>query len=113
MILLGSFPDGISPSHPQFEEYGDRPYKEIIRMIEEDRIEDLVCASALLQHALIIQHSRIICVSDGLSAEQKKKMTFEHACSVEEALQIALKECGKSAKIGVIDYGGEVMPRVA
>lgn len=112
VILLGPFPDGISPTHPEFEKYGDRSYKEIKKLIKENKIEDLVCASCLLEHALITERSKVICVSEGLSIEQKGKMGFKHADNMEEALEIALEEHGKGAKIGVIDYGGEMLPKI-
>lgn len=111
IIFLAPFPDGISPTHSEFEKYGNKPYEDIKKLIKENKIEDLVCASTLLQHALIMERSEVICVSEGLSAEQKGKLGFRHAETIKEALEIALKKEGKRAKIGVIDYGGDVLPR--
>mgnify|MGYP001108268785 CR=1 FL=1 len=113
VILLAPFPEGISPTHHvEFEKYGDRSYKDIKKLIEENKFEDLICASTLLQHALFRGRSEIICVSEGLSIEQEEKIGFRHADSVDEALEIALTKHGKEAKIGVIDYGGDVLPRL-
>jgi len=110
-ILLAPFPDGISPTHLEFRKYGDRPYREIRRLIEEDKLEDLVCASILLQHALVLGRCEVICVSEGLSVEQKQRIGLKHAQGLEEALEIAFSRQGKRAKIGVIDCGGDVLPR--
>jgi nickel-dependent lactate racemase len=112
VILLAPFPDGISPTHSELEKYADKSYQEIKKLIRENKLEDLVCASILLQHALIMDHCQVICISEGLSVEQKEKLGFRQAESVEEALEIALKKEGKRAKIGVIDYGGDVLPRL-
>jgi len=112
VILLASFPDGISPTHSEMGEYASRSYEELKRLIKENRFEDLVCASTLLQHAKIMEHSEVICVSEGLSLEDKEKLGFKQAENVEEALDIAFKKQGKTAKIGVIDYGGDVLPRL-
>jgi len=113
VILLAPFPEGISPTYfAEFEKYGDRSYGEIKRLVKEGKIEDLVCGSILLQHALIRNRCEVICISEGLSIEQKEKLGLRHANSVEEALEIALVEHGKNAKIGVIDYGGDVLPRL-
>jgi nickel-dependent lactate racemase len=111
-IFLASFPDSISPTHSEFEKYGIKPYEDIKKLIKENTIEDLVCASALLQHALIMERCEVICVSEGLSVEQKERLGFRHAGSIEKALEIALKKEGKASKIGVIDYGGDVLPRL-
>ena len=93
-------------------EYASRSYEELKRLIKENRFEDLVCASTLLQHAKIMEHSEVICVSEGLSLEDKEKLGFKQAENVEEALDIAFKKQGKTAKIGIIDYGGDVLPRL-
>lgn len=52
----------------------------------------------------------MICISEGLSSVQKKKLGFEEAEDVEEALEKARKKQGKDSKIGIIDYGADVLP---
>ncbi len=111
VIFLAPLPDGISPTHSEVEKYGDKPYEEIKKLVKENKFEDMVCAAILLQHAVVMERSEVICVSEGLSVEQKEKLGFMHAETIEEALEIALKKEGKRAKIGVIDYGGDVLPR--
>ncbi|MCD6232052.1 nickel-dependent lactate racemase [Candidatus Aerophobetes bacterium] len=112
VIFLASMPEGISSVHSELEKYGNKSYNQIKRLIREKKIEDLVCAHALLQHTLVKERTDIICISEGLSWEQKEKMGFKHADSLEEALEIALRKRGRKAKIGVINYGGEVLPRL-
>jgi nickel-dependent lactate racemase len=111
VILLASFPDAISPTHSEFEKYGDRPYEEIKRLIKENKIHDLVCASTLVSHALVRARCEVICVSEGLSIEQKKRIGFRHADSLDEAREMVLSKYGKRVKIGLIDYGGDMLPR--
>ncbi len=113
VILLASFSDGVSPSHSDLEKYGDRPPEEIKTLIKKNKIDDLVCASVLLQHTLYMERSQVICVSEGLSIEQKEKLGLGHANSLEEALEITLGKHGKRARVGAIDYGGDVLPRLA
>jgi len=110
-ILLASFPDGISPTHAKLGDYGNRPYEEIKQFIKENRFDDLVCASTLLQHAKIMEYSEVICISEGLSLEDKEKLGFKHAKSVKEALDMGFQKWGKEAKVGIIDYGGDVLPK--
>lgn len=111
VILLASFPDGISPTHSEFEKYGDRPYEEIKRLIKENKIQDLVCASILVCHALVRDRCEVICVSEGLSIEQKERLGFRHADSLDEAWEMVLSKYGKGVKIGLIDHGGDMLPR--
>jgi nickel-dependent lactate racemase len=112
VILLASFPDAISPTHSEFEKYGDRPYEEIKRLIKENKIHDLVCASTLVSHALVRGYCEVICLSEGLSIEQKERLGFRHADSLDEAWGMALSKYGKRVKIGLIDYGGDMLPRL-
>jgi nickel-dependent lactate racemase len=112
VILLASFPDGISPTHSELEKYGDRPYEEIKRLIKENKIQDLVCASILVCHALVRGRCEVICVSEGLSIEQKERLGFRHADSLDEAWEMVLSKHGERMKIGLIDHGGDMLPRL-
>lgn len=112
VIFVSPLIEGITPTHSEMEKYCDKNYGEIMKLTQEDVIKDKVCAAALIMHALITQRVKIICVSKGLSLEQKKKLGFLHAENVEEAVEIALQDQGNKAKIGIIDYGSNVLPEV-
>jgi len=47
-----------------------------------------------------------------MTIEQKKNLGFRHAQSISHALEMAFEDQKKDAKVGVIDYGGDVLPRV-
>lgn len=110
IILLGSFCRGISSEHPEMEKYGHKSYQELEELLKNNEIKDYVNASTLFLHALILERSKIICISEGLSSAQKKNLGFEEAMEVKEALQKARKEQGRDSKIGIMDYGGDVLP---
>lgn len=112
-ILVAPFPEGISPTHGSLKKYATLPYRELKRQVELGIFEDLVCAATLLLHAKIMEHSReVICVSDGMSTEEKESLGFRHAATVEEALEIAFASQGKGARVGIIDCGGDILPRL-
>lgn len=112
-ILVAPFPEGISPTHGELKKYATLPYHELKRRVMEGDFDDLVCAATLLLHARIMEYSReVICVSEGMSVEEKEALGFRHASSVEEALEMAFGLCGREAKVGVIDCGGDVIPRL-
>ena len=112
VILVGAFPDGVSIPHPELEEYATQPHEEIRRLIKEGKIKDLVGAANLILHTLILERAQVICVSEGMTIEQKKNLGFRHAQSISHALEMAFEDQKKDAKVGVIDYGGDVLPRV-
>ena len=110
IILLGDFPEGISLTHPYLKKYGNRTYEDIKKLYGNGKIKDGTCAAALMAHTRCIKRTSVICISDGLSKEDKSSLNFIDADTIEEALKIAFIQQGKNAKIGIIEYGGDVIP---
>ena len=110
VILVGRFLEGISKSHPSLEKYGRCSYQEIYKLSEENNIKDQVGMAALFIHAHHKEQASIICVSDGLTFEQKKNLDFIPAEDIEEAIKLAFQLQGENAKIGIINYGGDLLP---
>ena len=61
-------------------------------------------------HSKCVERTKVICISTGLSKEDKSSLNFINANTIEEALKIAFIQQGKNAKIGIIEYGGDVIP---
>jgi hypothetical protein len=59
-----------------------------------------------------MDHCRVICVSPGMGAVDKHKLGFGDAPSVAEALRQALDGHDRSATVGIIECGGDVLPQV-
>jgi nickel-dependent lactate racemase len=112
-ILVGDFPEGIETTHPEFSSYALCSEEEIVRAWETGRIADHVAVAPLRLHALARAHCDVICVSSGMSVEDKERLGFRHAASIGEALELALARHSRAACIGVIEFGGDVVPKVA
>jgi nickel-dependent lactate racemase len=111
-VLVGSFPEGVAPMHPEFTEHALEDYEALCDACAVGRIKDRIASATLRLHALIRRHCRIVCVSDGMADEDKERLGFLSAASVEEAVAMAEAELGSSATVGIIDYGGDVLPIV-
>ncbi|KYH36885.1 MAG: hypothetical protein AYL28_005780 [Candidatus Bathyarchaeota archaeon B23] len=111
VILVSPCPEGISPVHGEVRERGRLSYDEVLEAYRRGDIEDGVAAAALMIHTQIREHAGVICVSDGLSEEDKEALGFEHAETVEEALQRALREMGERAGVGVMRCG-DILPTI-
>ncbi len=111
IILVAPCPEGVSPVHGDLREMGRLTYDEVLEAYRRGEIEDGVAAAALMIHAQIRGHAKIICVSHGLSESDKEALGFEHADSVEEALKMALKGMGEKAQVGVIKCG-DILPKM-
>jgi len=110
LILVGAFPEGVSRTHPDLDKYGTLSQKEIRQRVAVGEIEDKVAAAALLQHARIREFANLICVSKGL-AKEAESLGFTPLRSLEEALEYALARHGPTARVGVLELGGEVVPQ--
>lgn len=110
-ILVGEFPEGIETTHPDFASHALCSEEEIVRRWQSGKITDHVAVTPLRLHALARDHCEVICVSSGMSTEDKEKLGFRHADSIAEALELALAKQGASAEVGIIEFGGDVVPR--
>jgi len=111
VVLYTACPDGISPIHGKtFEKYSGASLKEIERVINERGEADLVGLATVYIHTKLVMRTKCICVSNGLTLRDKEVLRFKHADNLLQAVEVALSEHGKDAKIGIIHYGGEVYP---
>jgi nickel-dependent lactate racemase len=55
---------------------------------------------------------RIVLVTDGMAPAEVSEIHLEHAGSAQEALDNALRRYGSGASIGVMPYGGLVLPKL-
>ncbi len=114
--MVGDFPDGVSQSHDELERYGGLGKKDFDDVVARGEIENGLCLGALYQHVLVRERVSVYCVSKGLGRLQKEHLGFLHFDTVQEAFDAAedaLREAwGKKVSVGIIDQGGEVVPRV-
>lgn len=110
IILVGRFPEGISQTHPVLEQYGRYNFQELRQLEKDHQIEDRVGLAALYIHAHHKAKASIICVSEGLTPEQKWSLDFIHASRIQEAVNLGLVMRGEDAKIGFINHGGDLLP---
>ena len=111
IILVTPCPDKISPMHPIFRERATLGYDENLRAIESRELEDLVAGGALLLHAQMLERAEVICYSDGLTEDDKAALGFQHASTMNEAVEMAFKSQGREAKVGVLKCG-EILPMI-
>jgi len=110
IILVGRFPEGVSPTHPELSRYGTRSKRELNQLLATGELADGVCAAALVQHALIKEIAQIYSVSLGLSFDDVTRLGFRGFPDVNSAFTAALKVKGCEATVGILRKGGDVLP---
>jgi len=113
MILVGDFPDGISPIYgAEFRAFGRKSCAQLRIAERRGELTEGVSTEALYLHAAILKTAKVICVCRGMTVEERSLLGFHSADSLSEALDWALEEVGGSATVGVILQGGDVLPCV-
>lgn len=112
IIIHGRFPDGVSPIHDELDRFGTHTKDQIDSLVEDGTVKDGACAGALYQHAAVHERATVICVSDGISQVQADNLGLRKVASLDEALEAALQKKGRDAEIGIIEEGGEIVPRL-
>lgn len=110
VVLAGTFPEGVAPTHPQFREHANRSVGEIRRAAETGEITDPVVVTTLCLHAMLRRQCRVICLSPGLSEGEASDLGFWHARNAGDALHMARELTSPSGSVGLIDYAGDVLP---
>ena len=116
VIFLLDPPEGLignSPSHRDvLFAYLRTDAETIFRDLDAGLIKDQVGVALPLCHFQILAHANVICVSNGLTLEECKLLTFTPAADVHVALSEAFRRQGRDAKVGIIPAAGETLVRV-
>lgn len=112
MICVAPNPEGVAKNHENLLQIGYRPYYEIVKMVQEGKVDDLVGVAILADVCQIVDKTDCIMVSPGVKEEEAKKLGFRYANTAQEALAMALEKQGKEARIAVLRYGGHILPVV-
>lgn len=105
---------------PCLEGFGDEPRfielmklsrKEIVRLVDEGEEKDLFLATPAANVVKVREECDIIMVSSGLSREDVRSVEFRSAPNVQEALDLAYLRQGKDAKVAVLRFGADLIPR--
>lgn len=111
VILYTDCPEGISPIHGRiFEKYSSVAIRKLEEIIRGGGEEDLVGLAVAYIHYKYINRTECICISRGLTLKDKGILKFKHANSIAEAVEMAIEKHGDNAEIGIVHYGGEVIP---
>lgn len=116
MILVISAPEGLSGDAPMhastMKEWSTKEPDEILGALNRGEIKDRIAGSVCVAHSRLLKRAKVICVSDGMTEEDILALGFEPANSIEEGLERAFKQHGRSARVGIIPYAGETLVRV-
>ncbi len=106
IVFLSPCPECVSDEHSILLERAGTSMMEVLEDFENGKIEDEVGASGLLSLETLKSDTSGVFVTEGISEKEAKKMGFEYAKSVEEALE------NLEGTVGVLTHAGEMAPKI-
>ena len=111
VILVSPCFAGVSPSHPEVLENGYRTFEEIDQLVRNGMIRKLTVAGHLVHVGRVVrERAKGILVTRGISKEETEKLGLLYAEGPQDALEIAMSLCGRTAKVAVLQRGSEILP---
>jgi len=111
LILLIPAPEGIVPDHPQLVELGTTPAEEVMGLVAQGKVRDEAAAATYLAFDRTRRRLNIALVTDGIPDSEARRIGIRATTNFNEALNVALARHGRSARIGVITAGADIMAR--
>lgn len=102
-MLLGNFPEGISPVHKEIAQYGYMPYERARKLIVKGGPleHDLSTASHLVHLGRVLDARQADCVliSNGISREEAHQVGFQYLDSPNEIMAYLKEKYGEQVRI--------------
>lgn len=111
LILLIPAPEGIAPDHTQLVDFGTTSADEVLDLVTQGKVQDEVAAATYLAFVQTRQRLSITLVSDGIPETEARKIGITATTDFDEALTAALARHGRTARIGVITAGADIMAK--
>ncbi|MBN1396161.1 MAG: nickel-dependent lactate racemase [Pirellulales bacterium] len=113
LIHLAACPEGIGP-HPRYANYiGTDDPGPLVRDALAGKAAEPIAVTAAAVIARMRKRLSLAIVSDGLTAEDAKRMKFEHYHNAGEAVAAALRKHGPQATVAILPDGVGAVPVVA
>lgn len=110
LILVTPCPEGVANQHPIVLQLGDASPAAVQRKMKQMGPTDLIGAATHMAIGAVRERVKVVIVSDGLKEEEARRLGFQYAPDLQEALKVAFTRHGAGAKVGVLTHGGDVAP---
>ena len=112
LILVSPNPEGVAANHPVMLDLGYRPAAELMRLVNDGKVDDIVGVAVLANIAQVVDRVECILVSPGVAPGDAERLGFRHAESLDVAIRRAFARQGAQSKVAVLRRGGHILPRV-
>lgn len=113
IVFFARCPEGLSPQHPQIQEFGYQPISKILELVKKERITDLAAAGHIIAVSRIIKEKKIECIliSKGISKAVANSIGLNWESNPQVAIDYIFKKHGSIAR-GYLFKGRSVTDKV-
>jgi len=112
IVMLSPCWEGISKEHPELEEHGYLHPSEAESLMDSGKLKDLCSVAAMVHVGKILEKMRVIVYTVAISKADTERLGFEYAASPQEAVNMALKDAGRSPEVVAFKRAAEIVPRI-
>lgn len=112
IIVVTPCREGVAKTHTEMVEYAGLSPDEVRAMLERGEIKDEVAAALAIAWGQVRQRADVYFVSEGVSPEEARKLSFTPFGSVQQALDAAFQAQGPNAKLAVLTHAPDMLPVV-
>ncbi len=81
-------------------------------MMDSGKLKDLCSVAAMVHVGKILEKMRVIVYTVAISKADTERLGFEYAASPQEAVNMALKDAGRSPEVVAFKRAAEIVPRI-
>jgi nickel-dependent lactate racemase len=110
IVVCTPAPEGVSPVHTDLLDYTAWPSAEIKSAYRSGRLRNGVAAALAVAWALVREKASVIHYSPGIPPDHKARLGHLHAPTLQWALDEALRQQGKNARVAVLTHAPDLLP---
>ncbi|MDF2500409.1 MAG: larA 1 [Anaerosporomusa subterranea] len=102
--------EGIAKTHTDMVDFAGKRPEEVKTLMEQGAIRDHVAAALAMAWGQVRRRARVFFVSDGVSPEEARKLSFTPFNTIQEAIDTATAILGDSASIVALTHAPDMLP---
>lgn len=110
IIVVTPCYEGIAKTHTEMIDYAGLSPDAVRLMLDRGEIADEVAAALAIAWGQVRQRADVYFVSEGVSAEEARMLSFTPFRTVQEALDAAFEAQGANAKVAVLTHAPDMLP---
>lgn len=112
IVLASPNSEGVADNHPSLLDLAPLPLEEIRARVRAGSVKDVIAAAVAAYTARIRERANVHLVSSGIKLEEARRLGFTPHATLQAAVDAALDEQPRDARVTILHGAGSLFPRV-